>query len=219
MSVIATMPQPVKANRGLLLHLRSSVNLTDNQLFELCLANRELQIERTAEGDLIIMPPVGGETGWRNAELTAALVGWAHRDGTGVAFDSSAGFLLPNGAMRSPDAAWVRRVRLEKLTPEQKRKFIPLCPDFVVEIRSPTDSLRALQAKMQEYITNGAALGWLIDPIRGECLSIGLVNRLKHWHSRQRSRAIPCSLDLCLMWREFGKQISNTVSKGAFKMG
>ena len=165
MSVIATMPQPVKANRGLLLHLRSSVNLTDNQLFELCVANRELRIERTPEGDLIIMPPVGGETGWRNAELTAALVGWAHRDGIGVAFDSSAGFLLPNGAMRSPDAAWVRRVRLEKLTPEQKRKFIPLCPDFVVEIRSPTDSLRALQAKMQEYITNGAALGWLIDPI------------------------------------------------------
>ncbi len=80
-------------------------------------------------------------------------------------FDSSAGFLLPNGAMRSPDAAWVRRSWLEKLTPEQKRKFIPLCPDFVVEIRSPTDSLRALQAKMQEYITNGAALGWLIDPI------------------------------------------------------
>ena len=109
MSVIATMPQPVKVNRGLLLHLRSSVNLTDDQLFELCLANRELRIERTAEGDLIIMPPVGGETGWRNAELTAVLVDWARHDGIGVAFDSSAGFLLPNGAMRSPDAAWVRR--------------------------------------------------------------------------------------------------------------
>ena len=165
MSVIATMPQPVKANRGLLLHLRSSVNLTDNQLFELCVANRELRIERTAEGDLIIMPPTGGETSWRNSKINIALGNWAIEDNTGVVFDSSGGFVLPNRAMRSPDAAWVRRSRLEKLTPEQKRKFIPLCPDFVVEIRSPTDSLRALQAKMQEYITNGAALGWLIDPI------------------------------------------------------
>ena len=165
MSVIATMPQPVKANRGLLLHLRSSVNLTDNQLFELCVANRELRIERTAEGDLIIMPPTGGETSWRNSKINIALGNWAIEDNTGVVFDSSGGFVLPNGAMRSPDAAWVRRSRLEKLTPEQKRKFIPLCPDFVVEIRSPTDSLRVLQAKMQEYITNGAVLGWLIDPI------------------------------------------------------
>ena len=165
MSVITTMPQPVKANRGLLLHLRSSVNLTDNQLFELCVANRELRIERTAEGDLIIMPPTGGETSWRNSKINFALVNWARHDDIGVVFDSSGGFILPNGAMRSPDAAWVRRSRLEKLTPEQKRKFIPLCPDFVVELRSPTDSLRALQAKMQEYITNGAALGWLIDPI------------------------------------------------------
>ena len=165
MSVTATMPQPVKANRGLLLHLRSSVNLTDNQLFELCVANRELRIERTAEGDLIIMPPTGGETSWRNSKINIALGNWAIEDNTGVVFDSSGGFVLPNGAMRSPDAAWVRRSRLEKLTPEQKRKFIPLCPDFVVEIRSPTDSLRVLQAKMQEYITNGAVLGWLIDPI------------------------------------------------------
>ena len=165
MSVIATMPHQVKSNRGLLLHLRSSVNLTDNQLFELCVANRELRIERTAEGDLIIMPPTGGETSWRNSKINFALVNWARQDDIGVVFDSSGGFILPNGAMRSPDAAWVRRSRLEKLTPEQKRKFIPLCPDFVVEIRSPTDSLRALQAKMQEYIANGAALGWLIDPI------------------------------------------------------
>ena len=165
MSVIATMPQQVKANRGLLLHMRSSVNLTDDQLYELCLANRELRIERTAEGDLIIMPPVGGETGWRNAELTVALGTWAHQDGRVLCLTPRRASILANGAMRSPDAAWVRRSRLEKLTPEQKRKFMPLCPDFVVEIRSPTDSLRALQAKMQEYITNGAALGWLIDPI------------------------------------------------------
>ena len=165
MSVIATMPQPVKANRGLLLHLRSSVNLTDNQLFELCLANQEMRIERTAEGDLIIMPPTGGETSWRNSRINIALGNWAIEDNTGVVFDSSGGFVLPNRAMRSPDAAWVRRSRLEKLISEQKRRFIPLCPDFVVEIRSPTDSLRALQAKMQEYIANGAALGWLIDPI------------------------------------------------------
>ncbi len=180
MSVIATMPQPVKANRGLLLHLRSSVNLTDNQLFELCLANRELRIERTAEGDLIIMPPVGGETGWRNAEMTAALVDWARQDGIGVVFDSSAASSYQTAPCAHRTQLGCAASRLEKLTPEQKRKFIPLCPDFVVEIRSPTDSLRALQAKMQEYIANGAALGWLIDPIRGECLSIDLANRLKH---------------------------------------
>jgi Uma2 family endonuclease len=133
-------------------------------LFELCQANPELRIERSAEGDLIVMPPVTGETGWRNAEVTIALGAWAHQDRTGVVFDSSTGFLLPNGAMRSPDAAWVRRERLGKLSPEQKRKFIPLCPDFVAEIRSATDSLRMVRAKMEEYIANGAALGWLIDP-------------------------------------------------------
>jgi Uma2 family endonuclease len=158
------MPKRPITGHRVLLHTKPRVNLTDDQLFELCQANPELRIERTAEGDLIVMPPVTGETGWRNAELTAALVNWARQDGTGVAFDSSTGFVLANGAMRSPDAAWVRRERLGKLSPEQKRTFIPLCPDFVVEIRSQTDALRTLRVKMEEVIANGAHLGWLIDP-------------------------------------------------------
>jgi Uma2 family endonuclease len=164
MSVAAVMPKRPITGHRVLLHTKPRVNLTDDQLFELCQANPELRIERTAEGDLIVMPPVTGETGWRNAELTAALVNWARQDGTGVAFDSSTGFVLANGAMRSPDAAWVRRERLGKLSPEQKRTFIPLCPDFVVEIRSQTDAVRTLRAKMEEVIANGAQLGWLIDP-------------------------------------------------------
>lgn len=151
-------------NPPLVVHLRPIIHLTDDQFYELCRINRELRIERTAEGDLIIMPPAGGETGKRNSDLTAALVVWAKQDRTGVVFDSSTGFTLPNGAVRSPDAAWVKRSRLATLTPEQKKKFLPLCPDFVIELRSPTDSLTALQAKMQEYLDNGAQLGWLIDP-------------------------------------------------------
>jgi Uma2 family endonuclease len=109
------------------------------------------------------MPPTGGETGKRNAELIVQLGVWAKRDGTGSTFDSSTGFRLPNTAVRSPDASWIRQSRLEHLTPEERKKFIPLCPDFVVELRSATDSLRFLQEKMQEYMESGASLGWLID--------------------------------------------------------
>jgi Uma2 family endonuclease len=144
--------------------LQPVINLTDDQLFALCQQNRELRMERTAQGELLIMPPTGGETSDRNAELTMQLRLWAKHEQTGIAFDSSGGFLLPNGAMRSPDAAWVRRARLTNLTQEQKQKFLALCPDFVIELRSPADRLSTLQAKMEEYIQNGAALGWLIDP-------------------------------------------------------
>ena len=151
-------------NPPLVVHLRPLIHLTDDQFYELCQINRELRIERTAEGDLIIMPPAGWETSKRNADLTTALGVWAKQDRSGVVSDSSGGFILPNSAVRSPDAAWVRRSRLATLTPEQKKKFIPLCPDFVIELRSPTDRLSILQAKMQEYIDNGAQLGWLIDP-------------------------------------------------------
>jgi len=147
-----------------ILRLPPVTNLTDDQLYELCQINRDLRIERTAEGDLLIMPPTGGETSNRNAELTMQLRVWAKHDGTGIVFDSSGGFILPNGAMRSPDVAWVKRSRLATFTREQKEKFIPLCPDFVLELRSPSDSLSAVQAKMEEYMANGAQLGWLIDP-------------------------------------------------------
>jgi Uma2 family endonuclease len=147
------------------LQLTPVVNLTDDQLFELCQLNRDWRIEYTAQGELVVMPPTGGETGSQNAEITFQVQSWARQDQTGVAFDSSGGFKLPNGATRSPDAAWVRRSRLTGLTREQKQKFLPLCPDFAIELRSPTDNLRAVLDKMQEYLDNGAQLGWLLDPL------------------------------------------------------
>jgi Uma2 family endonuclease len=147
------------------LRLTPVINLTDDQLYELCQLNRDWRIEYTAQGELIIMPPTGAETSNRNAELTFQVQAWTRQDQAGVAFDSSTGFKLPNGATRSPDAAWVRRSRLTGLTREQKQKFLPLCPDLVIELRSPTDNLRAVLDKVQEYLDNGAQLGWLIDPL------------------------------------------------------
>lgn len=111
------------------------------------------------------MPPTGGETGRSNFDLTVLFGAWVHSDGSGLGFDSSTVFRLPNGAERSPNVAWVKRERWEVLTPEERRKFPPLCPDFVIELRSDTDGLKPLQEKMQEYIDNGAQLGWLIDPL------------------------------------------------------
>lgn len=140
------------------------IDMSDDDFFAFCQLNRELRIERAATGEIIIMSPAGGETGSRNADLIATLYAWAKQDGRGVTFDSSTGFVLPNKAVRAPDAAWVRRERLAKLTPEEKQKFLPLCPDFVVELRAPADRLIDLQAKMVEYSENGASLGWLIDP-------------------------------------------------------
>lgn len=140
-----------------------AVHLSDDQLLELCRLNRELRIERNARGELEIMPPAGGRTSSRNSDLIRQLTTWADADATGVAFDSSAGFRLPDGAVRGPDVAWVRREKLAALPEVQKEKFLPLCPDFVLELRSPSDSLRRLQAKMEEYLANGARLGFLVD--------------------------------------------------------
>ncbi|MEG4085977.1 Uma2 family endonuclease [Microcoleus sp. POL10_C6] len=140
-----------------------SINLSDEQFFELCQHNRDYQFERTASWELIIRPPTGSETSKRNMDLSYQLQAWSRQNNLGVAFDSSGGFTLPNGADRSPDASWVKKERWDALTPEQKDSFAPLCPDFVVELRSRTDSLKKLQEKMQEYIDNGARLGWLID--------------------------------------------------------
>jgi Uma2 family endonuclease len=137
--------------------------MTDAQFFEFCQLNRELQIERTAPGDLIIMPPTGSATGGRNFKLTQQLANWTDRDGTGIGFDSSTGFTLPNGAKRSPDAAWIKLDRWNQLTEEEQERFAPISPDFVVELRSPSDNLADLQDKMKEYIENGVRLGWLID--------------------------------------------------------
>ena len=148
----------------LVLRTRPALDLSEDQFFELCQLNRELRIERNAEGDWLIMPPAGGETGRGNAEITVQLGVWAKRDGTGVVFDSSTGFRLPNTAVRSPDAAWMPRARFEQIPAAQRRRFPPACPDFVLELRSPTDRLQDLQAKLQEYLANGARLGWLLDP-------------------------------------------------------
>ena len=143
--------------------IRLPFALSDDELLELASLNPEVGLEVSAQGDLIVMPPAGGATGDRNAEITMQLRLWAKRDGTGTSFDSSAGFRLPNGALRSPDASWVSRKKLEPLTPEQREKFLPLCPAFVVELLSPSDSLNVAQEKMREYLENGAKLGWLID--------------------------------------------------------
>ncbi|PSF39127.1 hypothetical protein C7H19_03325 [Aphanothece hegewaldii CCALA 016] len=140
--------------------------MTDDELCEFCQINRDLRIERTAEGAIVIMPPTGSETGGRNFSLTGQLAVWVERDGTGKGFDSNTGFILPNKAMRSPDVSWIKKKRWEAIPHEQRQKFAPICPDFVVELRSQTDSLKVLQKKMQEYLDNGALLCWLIDPIQ-----------------------------------------------------
>lgn len=139
--------------------------MTDEQFAEFCALNDILRIERTAEGEIILMPPTHGYTGSKNARINTRLGIWSERDDTGDYYDSSTGFKLPNGALRSPDASWVLKSRLDALTQEERSGYISLCPDFVVELRSTSDSLSMLQEKMQEYIDNGARLGWLIDPI------------------------------------------------------
>ena len=156
----------VRNEGGVFVELQPVVRLDEDQFYELCRLNRELRIERVVGGGLSIMPPAGGDTSRRNAEIVRQLGNWARRTGAGVSFDSSCGFVLPNGAIRSPDASWVPNGRLDALTDRQRSRFLPLCPDFVVELRSPTDSLQALQAKMREYVDNGARLGWFVDPLQ-----------------------------------------------------
>ena len=141
-----------------------SVTLNDEQFYQLCRDNEGLRLELTADGELIIMAPTGGTTGSRNSRIIARLTVWAEKDGTGVSFDSSTMFNLPNGAKRSPDAAWITSQRWDSLTELEREAFVPLCPDFVVELRSPSDTFSFLQEKMREYIENGARLGLLIDP-------------------------------------------------------
>jgi Uma2 family endonuclease len=148
---------------ALILNISPTIELTDKQFYQLCQNNRELRLERTATGELTIMPPTGWKSGNRNSKLTAQLEIWADADGTGLAFDSSTGFKLPNGADRSPDAAWVKKARIEAIDADPD-KFLPLAPDFAVELRSASDSLERLQQKMQEYRDCGVSLGWLIDP-------------------------------------------------------
>jgi Uma2 family endonuclease len=140
-----------------------NINLTDEQFFQLCQNNPDVRFERTASGELIIMPPTGSITGNRNSDLNYQLTGWNRKNKLGKTFDSSSGFKLPNGAERSPDASWVKIERWDALSEEEQERFAPLCPDFVVELMSPSDTLEKTRNKMLEYMENGASLGWLIN--------------------------------------------------------
>ena len=146
------------------INLDPIVKLTREQFYELCAANPELKLERNANGELVIMSPTGGETGTWNSDITIDLGIWNRQTATGKTFDSSTGFSLPRGSDRSPDAAWIPIEKWNALTPSQRKKFLPLCPDFAIDLLSPTDSWIKGLAKMQEYQDNGCRLGWLIDP-------------------------------------------------------
>lgn len=147
---------------AVILNLDAITTLSHEQFWELSLTNRDARLELTAQGKLIVMPPTGWESGKRNMKIGSRLNVWSETDGTGVAFDSSTGFILPNGAVRSPDAAWVKQDRLDALNPDPE-KFLPLAPDFVIELRSASDSAKDIRNKMKEYRENGVRLGWFLN--------------------------------------------------------
>ena len=180
-----------------------AIDMSREQFFEFCQLNRDVRIERNAEGSITVMTPAGGETGARGLRLSAALYRWAEEDGTGVAFDSSTGFELPNGAVRAPDAAWILRNQLARLSPEDKERFLPLCPDFVSELLSPSDSRVAAQRKMEEYRANGARLGWLIDPARRQVAIYRAVGGVEQRTDIVNGETVlpGFSLDLAAMWK------------------
>jgi Uma2 family endonuclease len=149
---------------AVILQIPQSLKFTDDKFVEMVAANKDLRLELSAQGELSIMSPTGGETGDRNLELGGQVWFWNRQNGLGKAFDSSTGFKLPNGATRSPDVSWIKIERWNALTPEQRKRFLPLCPDFVIELVSESDDLADTQAKMREYIANGLRLGWLINP-------------------------------------------------------
>lgn len=149
----------------LVLQFEPVVRMDDEQFFQFCALNQDVRIERSAEGEIILMYPEGSASGFGNAELAFLFVGWAKRDGTGRICGSSGGFTLPNKAVRAPDVSWTTKERLNQLEPRELERFAPICPDFVLELRSRTDSMRRLKAKMVEYLACGARMGWLIDPM------------------------------------------------------
>jgi Uma2 family endonuclease len=161
MSATLSVLGPVEINFATLLK-----EMDEEEFYEFCRINSELRIERTKAGAIIVMPPTYTKTGGINFKLAVRFGVWAEQDGTGKGFDSSTGFTLPNGAKRSPDVSWIRNERWDALSDKDQQRFARICPDFVVELRSETDSLKTLQEKMQEYIENGAQLGWLIDPLK-----------------------------------------------------
>lgn len=155
-----TKPEVIPAR--VVLNLKN-VDITEEQFFRLCSDNRDLLMELTAQKELIIMPPAGMNSSWRENILSTRLTNWAEKNGTGIVYNAPAGYRLPNGAIRGPDASWVRRERLAAFTKEELEKSGHFCPDFVAEVMSPTNTLEELQDKMAEYIANGVRLGWLID--------------------------------------------------------
>src|SRR6266566_8635456 len=161
----ATVPLPGDFEALIVSPAGPRERFTDDEFAEFCSAHPELRVEMNSEGEMIIMPPVVSEGGRRNFTLAVRFGEWVEADGTGVGFDSSTGFTLPNGAKRSPDVSWIRHERWDALSDEQKDEFAPICPDFVAELRSRSDRLATLQEKMEEYLANGAKLGWLIDPL------------------------------------------------------
>lgn len=162
--MVQTIPPPLEKIASFLTPDLRSLRLTAAQFEQVCRDNPDLRLELTSTGGLIIMPPAGSTTGKRNSNLNRQLGVWAERDGSGVAFDSSTGFTLPDKAVRSPDASWVRREKWDALTEDEQERFARLCPDFVIELRSRWNTLKAQQQKMQEYLDNGTQLAWLIDP-------------------------------------------------------
>jgi Uma2 family endonuclease len=148
----------------IVLRMPSDLQMTDEQFFDFCQVNHDLRIERNQFGDISIMPPTGSETGNRNFNLALQIGVWAEKDGMGICFDSSTGFILSTGAERSPDVSWIKLDRWNNLTSKQQQKFAPICPDFVIELRSSSDNLQPLKEKMEEYMKEpGIQLGWLID--------------------------------------------------------
>lgn len=164
---MARIPQHIESKSPVRFALNAeSAGLTPEKFFRLCADNPELRLELTARKEIVIMPPAGGESSWDTGEIFGQLRDWTKRDGTGRALESSAGYILPNGAIRAPDASWLTKKKWDAISPNQRKKFLPVCPDFVVEVRSPSDTLSEQQAKMAEYIENGARLGFLIDPLK-----------------------------------------------------
>jgi len=193
---------PPEMHQGFFLTVDGYV--TDQEFDRLVQLNSEMRLERTAEGEVEIMPPPKGDTGAKNGRITTQLTIWADENGAGIAFDSSSGFKLPNGATRSPDASWVERSKLAALSPKQKKEYFPICPDFVIELRSLTDRLPRLKEKMDEYIANGARLAWLIDPIERKVYVYRPDSSIEELFNTQELSADPIlpgfTLDLAKIW-------------------
>ncbi len=158
------LPIPTETT-PIILKFHPVITMTDEQLFDFCQLNPDFCIERQANGEIIIMSPTGSETDQRNFDLIVQLGIWTKQNDTGVGFGSSGGFTLPSGAIRSPDAAWINKINWQAIPLEKRKKFAPICPEFLVELRSETDGLKMLKTKMEEYIQNGTHLGWLIDRV------------------------------------------------------